>query len=85
MNHDLLNRAISTHKPIICSTGMSREAEIIESKGLTQLDAAYQLEASTTSARNYPDTKHNYDLRKRNPKSGINKEVWSKGHRKSYY
>ena len=31
MNHNLLNRVISTHKPMICSTGMSREEEIIES------------------------------------------------------
>ena len=30
VNHDLLNRVISTHKPMICSTGMSREEEIIE-------------------------------------------------------
>ena len=31
VNHHLLEKLVATHKPLICSTGMSREEEIIES------------------------------------------------------
>jgi sialic acid synthase SpsE/sugar phosphate isomerase/epimerase len=31
VNHHLLEKLIATHKPLICSTGMSREEEIVES------------------------------------------------------
>jgi sialic acid synthase SpsE/sugar phosphate isomerase/epimerase len=44
LNHDLLKSIVATHKPMICSTGMSREEEIIDtSKLLKDLGAQFAL------------------------------------------
>lgn len=39
-NHDLLTAVAATHRPVVMSTGMSSEAEIIESVGLLQRQGA---------------------------------------------
>jgi len=40
VNHHLLEKLIATHKPLICSTGMSREEEIVESVKLLRNSGA---------------------------------------------
>jgi sialic acid synthase SpsE/sugar phosphate isomerase/epimerase len=44
VNHELLNSLVSTKKPLICSTGMSREGEIVDSVTLLRgLGAQFSL------------------------------------------
>ena len=61
-NHDLLQALVSTGKPLICSTGMSAEAEIKESVALLQkLGAMYiLLHCNSTYPAPFKDINLNY-------------------------
>ncbi|MEC4816733.1 MAG: N-acetylneuraminate synthase family protein [Scytonema sp. PMC 1069.18] len=61
-NHDLLNALAQTGKPIICSTGMSTEAEIAETANLLQrLGAMYiLLHCNSTYPAPFKDVNLNY-------------------------
>ncbi len=83
-NHELLNALIATGRPLICSTGMSTEAEIKESVKLLQKSGVPHilLHCNSTYPTPFKDVNLNYIERLRKISTGL---VGYSGHERGIY
>ncbi|MFL2601076.1 MAG: N-acetylneuraminate synthase family protein [Flavobacteriaceae bacterium] len=83
-NHDLIKKICETRKPIICSTGMSKESEIVSAVKLMQsYSSSYALlHCNSTYPTPFKDVNLNYISNLK--KLGVDCEVGYSGHERGY-